>query len=208
MILKYFKAYFQLPDWTRHFYNGVTFRRDKDKKVLYLTFDDGCVPEVTPQILDILDRYGIKATFFVVGENAAKYPDLLDDLRKRGHRVGNHTFNHLKGTKTTTAEYVANVAQANLYLQTDLFRPPYGRITRHEKQLIGKKYEIVLWDLITHDYDKRIAPVEIMQRIRQCTRTGSIINFHDSLKAAPNTLAVLPQAIQFWLAEGYSFATL
>ncbi len=203
-----FKYYFQLPDWIRHFYRGVTFRREADKKIIYLTFDDGCVPEVTMQILYILDRYDIKATFFIVGENAAKYPDLLNDLRGRGHRIGNHTFNHIKGTKTTTAEYIANTAQANLYLHTDLFRPPYGKMTRQQKKMIGRKYEIVLWDIITHDYDKRITPDRIMSVIRKCTRNGSIVNFHDSVKAAPNTLTVLPQAIEFWKSEGYEFGIL
>ena len=208
MIKKHFKAYFQLPDFVRHFYKGVTFRRGDKEKVIYITFDDGCVPEVTPQILQILDRYNVKATFFVVGENAAKYPELLQDVRSRGHRIGNHTFNHNEGKNTTTAEYIASVAKANLYLQTDIFRPPYGLMTRQQRQYIGKNYEIILWDLITHDYDKRITPAEIMQRIKQCTRNGSIVNFHDSVKAAPNTLIVLPEALDYWQSQGYRFATL
>ncbi len=208
MLLSHFKSYFQLPDWMRHFYKGVTFRRSDNEKIVYITFDDGCVPEVTPQILDILDHYGVKATFFIVGENVQKYPELYQDILSRGHRVGNHTFNHIKGTKTTTAEYIANVAQANLYLHTDLFRPPYGKMTRQQKLRIGRKYEIVLWDIITHDYDKRISPERIMDIIRKCTRNGSIINFHDSIKASPNTLVVLPQAIEFWQSEGYQFGVL
>lgn len=208
MLLKHFKSYFQLPDWCRHFYKGVTYRRSADTKTIYLTFDDGCIPEVTPQILDLLQQHHAKATFFIVGENAAKYPALLQDIIKRGHRIGNHTYNHIRGTKTSTAEYIANVAQANLYLKTNLFRPPYGKMTRQQKKYISKKYEIILWDIITHDYDKRITPAEIMTIIRKSTRNGSIINFHDSIKAAPNTLAVLPQALQYWSSKGYTFETL
>jgi len=208
MLVSHFKSYFQLPDWIRYFYSGVTYRRSANDKIIYITFDDGCVPEVTPKVLDILDTYGVKATFFIVGENVQKYPELFNNLLSKGHRVGNHTFNHIKGTQTTTAEYIANTAQANLYLQTDLFRPPYGKMTREQKKYIGRKYEIILWDIITHDYDKRVSPARIMEIIRKCSRNGSIVNFHDSIKASNNTLQVLPQAIEFWISEGYQFGLL
>ncbi|MBR3566051.1 MAG: polysaccharide deacetylase family protein [Paludibacteraceae bacterium] len=207
-MLHYLRILYQFPNWIRHFYRGATFRRQTDEKVIYLTFDDGCVPEVTPKVLEILDRYGVKATFFIVGDNARKYPDLLADLRSRGHQVGNHTFNHIKGWATPTDEYLDNVEKANELLKTHLFRPPYGRMKYSQKKALREKYEIILWDVLTHDYNKNIKPDTIMKAIRKYSRRGSIVTFHDSIKSAPNMLVVLPQAIEFWLAEGYKLETL
>ena len=120
---------YQFPTWLQRLYTGVTWRKSPSSKVVYLTFDDGPIPEVTPQLLDILRDKNVHATFFMVGENAARYPDLLARVRREGHAVGNHTFNHLKGTRTDTLSYIANVVRADVVIHTMLFRPPYGRMT-------------------------------------------------------------------------------
>ena len=196
--LNYFKA----------FYKGATWRLNKDKKIIYLTFDDGPVPEVTPKVLDILDSYGIKATFFCVGQNVEKYPLVYKEVLDRGHAVGNHTHNHVKGFACNNADYFANVALAAHFIDSDLFRPPYGRIKPSQLRELKKKYTIVLWDLITRDYNRKLSPEYILINIKSLTRKGSIIVFHDSLKAEKNVLAVLPRAIEFWQKKGYQFGLL
>lgn len=199
---------YQLPTFIQKIYRGVTWRRSAEEKILYLTFDDGCVPQVTPQVLDILSKYGIKATFFCVGENVHKYPELFAELKRQGHRTGCHTYNHLRGSATPTSVYLENVEKANALIQSNLFRPPYGRLKPSQKRRLNKKFEIIMWDVITNDYDRTLTPETILHNTQRHTRKGSIIVFHDSIKAQHNMLAVLPQAIEWWLAQGYSFKLL
>jgi len=155
-----------------------------------------------------LDEYNIKATFFCVGENVEKYPEVYNEVLKRGHRTGNHTYNHLKGASVSTNEYVANVEKASLNIQSNLFRPPYGRIKKDQKKALKPGYEIVMWDVITHDYNSSLSPQTIMQNIRRYSRNGSLVVFHDSIKAERNMLTVLPLAIEYWNSKGYSFDVL
>ena len=176
--------------------------------MIYLTFDDGPVPEVTPQVLDILDFYKAKATFFCVGENVQKYPELYREVLSRGHQTANHTFHHLKGFSTPTQAYVENVQKAATYIDSKLFRPPHGQITPRQKKAVSAHYEIIMWDLLTHDYDKKLKPITILNNIKNYSRNGSIVVFHDSIKAKDNMLAVLPLAIAYWISEGYEFGTL
>ncbi len=190
----------------RLFYRGVVWRMPKSERVIYLTFDDGCVPEVTPQVLEILERYGVQATFFCVGENVHKYPELFAQLSN--HAIGCHTYNHVVGTRTSTKDYVANTLKANELINGNLFRPPHGRMTFAQKRVLKRHFRIVFWDLLTNDFDQRLSPEEIMRNIRRYSRNGSIVVFHDSIKAKRNVLAVLPQAIEFWQSEGYEFRTL
>lgn len=185
------------------FYRDCIWRRKSKDKVIYLTFDDGPVPEVTPLVLDLLDEYNWKATFFCVGENVQKYPELYQEILKRGHRTGNHTFNHLKGFSTGTEEYVSNVNKASEYIDSNLLRPPYGKIRFRQKRNLRNKYDIIMWDLLTRDYNKSLTPEVIMNKIRRLSRKGSIVLFHDSIKARNNMLAVLPRAIEFWNEQGY-----
>ncbi|MBR1426809.1 MAG: polysaccharide deacetylase family protein [Paludibacteraceae bacterium] len=200
---------YQFPTWLQRLYTGVTWRKSPSSKVVYLTFDDGPIPEVTPQLLDILRDKNVHATFFMVGENAARYPDLLARVRREGHAVGNHTFNHLKGTRTDTLSYIANVVRADEVLHTMLFRPPYGRMTcAQKKTLLEQGYRIYLWDVLTHDYNPRYSAEQLLQIVQRYTRNGSIINFHDSLKSGDRMLAAIPQVIDYLLAEGYAFAVL
>jgi len=199
---------FRFPHLIRPFLGKLIWRMSPTSKVIFLTFDDGPVPEVTPYVLDILDNYKLKATFFCVGENIRKYPELFEKVIQRGHQTGNHTFNHLKGVSVSTTEYVENVEKASVYFENNLFRPPYGRITFWQKKTLHSKFKIVMWDVLTRDYDRKLSPEFILKNIKQLSRNGSIVVFHDSLKAKENVLNVLPSAIEFWMKEGYTFGIL
>jgi len=176
-------------------------------EAVYLTFDDGPIPEVTPKVLAILDRYGVKATFFMVGENIDKHPEVFEQVVQAGHAIGNHTYNHMKGWKVSTAEYLANVQK--FPKETKLFRPPYGRTWIWQRRAVKRLgYEIYLWDVLTRDYNPRRTPEAMLRQIQRCTRPGSIINFHDSVKSNERMLKVLPEAIEWLLANGYELKTL
>ena len=176
-------------------------------KAVYLTFDDGPIPEVTPKVLAILDQYGVKATFFMVGENIDKHPDVFEMVVKGGHAIGNHTYNHMKGWRVSTAEYIANVQK--FPKETKLFRPPYGRTWVWQRRAVKKLgYEIYLWDVLTRDYNPCRTPEAMLKQIQRQTRPGSIINFHDSVKSNERMLEVLPKAIEWLIANGYELKTL
>lgn len=210
--------WFQIPSWIQRLVHGVVWRGDKKERCVYLTFDDGPVPEVTPQVLDILDQYDVKATFFWVGENVYRYPELAKEVCQRGHTIANHTFNHLPGLRTNYKIWRMNcqlcdeVIEKTLGAQWEnkhLFRPPHGRMTKREKHWIRRNgYRIVLWDVITHDYNSYYTPEDIVRIVKKFSRNGSIILFHDSVKASGNTLVALPQAIQWLQEQGYCFRTL
>jgi peptidoglycan/xylan/chitin deacetylase (PgdA/CDA1 family) len=189
--------------WQRLFPYGV-FRTGE---AVYLTFDDGPIPEVTPKVLAILDRYGVKATFFMVGENIDKHPEVYEQVVKGGHAIGNHTYNHLKGWKYPQKEYLANVAK--FPKETKLFRPPYGKASfRQRRALAMQGYRIIYWDILTRDYNPKRTPEAMLAKVKRDVRPGSIINFHDSLKSNERMLAVLPQVIEFLQAQGYDLRTL
>ncbi|HOG06099.1 MAG: polysaccharide deacetylase family protein [Paludibacter sp.] len=190
------------------FFPSLTWRIRTHSKLIYLTFDDGPVPQVTPQVLDILDTFGWKATFFCVGENVVKHPDLYREVLARGHRTGNHSYNHIRGFRYTTDEYVQNVKKASEIIQSKLFRPPHGRMTFAQMKALQKEYDIVMWDVITRDYDKKRSPERILKIIKRNLRKGSVVVFHDSLKAKENVLEVLPKALEFWKSEGYDWGLL
>jgi len=198
----------QFPRLLRPLWGKVVWRKDPSKKVIYLTFDDGPVPEVTPLVLDLLDEHNIRATFFCVGENVQKHPDTFAQVMSRGHKVGNHTFNHLKGFSVTDEEYYGNIDKAAELIDSKLFRPPYGRITGKQMKKLRNRYTIIMWDVITHDYNKNLSPETIMRTIKRYSRNGSLVVFHDSIKAKENVLAVLPLAIEYWKSKGYTFGVL
>lgn len=190
------------------FFPSLTWRVKTCSKLIYLTFDDGPVPQVTPQVLNILDAFGWRATFFCVGENVAKHPDLYREVLARGHRTGNHSYNHIRGFRYTTDEYVQNVKKASEIIQSKLFRPPHGRMTFAQMKALHKEYDIVMWDVITRDYDQKKSPERILKAIKRNLRKGSVVVFHDSLKAKENVLEVLPKALEFWKSEGYDWGLL
>lgn len=198
----------QLPYFLRSVYFHATWRKSRSEKVLYLTFDDGPIPEVTPWVLDILDHYQIKATFFCVGENVMRYPDLYQEIIRRGHRTGNHTYNHLRGFFTKTPLYMENTEKASSYIDSDLFRPPHGEMRSSQFRTLGKKYKVVLWDVITRDYNQKLPKEKVLKIAKKYARNGSIIVFHDSLKAEKNMRYAMPRAIKFLLEEGYQFRSL
>ena len=188
----------------------VRLTANGQQPIAYLTFDDGPIPEVTPKVLTILDRYGVKATFFMVGENIDKHPEVFRQVVKAGHSIGNHTYNHLKGWYTPYNEYMANTDRcADRIQNTDLFRPPYGKATFRQRRALHKKgYRLIYWDILTRDYDPTRTPEQMLKQIQRNVRPGSIINFHDSLKSNERMLEVLPKVIEYLQAEKYAIQTL
>ena len=200
---------YQFPTWMQRLYPGVVWRNNQEKKVVYLTFDDGPVPECTPQVLDILAHYGIKATFFMVADNAVRYPHLLERVRQEGHSIGNHTYHHLRGFQVTTNHYLEDVQKASHVLDTKLFRPPHGRMKYAQKRaLIAQGYTICLWDVLTHDYNPKYSVEHMMKVVQRYVRNGSIITCHDSRKSKDRVLDLLPKMIEWLLSEGYEIESL
>mgnify|MGYP003586604175 FL=1 len=198
----------QIPDFIKLMWRTPVWRINPSEKVIYLTFDDGPNPEVTPRVLDILDEFEAKATFFCVGENVMKYPEIFQEVKHRGHAVGNHTFNHVKGTEKTVKEYVDNVGKAHEYIHSKLFRPPHGRITLSQVNKLKADFKIIMWDFITYDFDRQVTSTEILKEVKIRSRNGSVVIFHDSLKARKNVLEALPEALRYWKKEGYEVKAL
>ncbi len=195
----------QPAKFLRWIYPTALWRMNSTEKSVYLTFDDGPIPEVTPWVLDVLDRYGVKATFFMVGENAAKHPEVFEMVKARGHRIGNHTYNHIGGMRHGISSYVANVDKANELLRTNLFRPPHGWMKWEQFLFVRSSYKVVMWDLVTRDYSTHLNGRDVLLNVRRYARPGSIITFHDSLKSLDKLLYALPRAIEWLQAQGYSF---
>ena len=191
-------------------YPSATWRMSPHEKAVYLTFDDGPIPEVTPWVLHLLKQRNIKATFFMVGDNIRKHPDEFRQVVEEGHRIGNHTYNHIRGFEYSAADYLANTEKANELMQTDLFRPPHGHMGWKQYRALKQRYRIVMWDLVTRDYSKKMRPEQVLENVRRYVRNGSIITFHDSLKSwnNGNLKYALPRAIDYIQAEGYDFRLL
>lgn len=177
----------------------------KGEKIVYLTFDDGPIPEITPWVLNLLDYYNIKATFFCVGENVYKHNDIYKEILNRGHKTGNHTYHHLKGFAETKNNYIEDVKKAAKLIDSSLFRPPHGIIKLSQHKILKKTFKVVMWDVVTRDYSKLLSPQKVFQNVRKYTRNGSIIVFHDSKKAEINMKYALPKSIEWLLEEGYEF---
>jgi peptidoglycan-N-acetylglucosamine deacetylase len=193
-------------------YPSLTWRMPADKKELYLSFDDGPVNGPTEFVAEELKKAAVRATFFCIGDNVRKHPEVFKKITTAGHTIGNHTFNHLNGWRTRTADYVTNVkmfdhqlSMANGALST-MFRPPYGRITRRQIRALGE-YRIIMWDVLSRDYDKGLSPEKCLRNTIAATRPGSIIVFHDSLKAEKNLVYTLPRFIDHFAGLGYAFKT-
>lgn len=196
----------QPPQIIRYLYPSAIWRMDKDKRAVYLTFDDGPIPRVTPWVLDVLDRYGIKATFFMVGDNIRKHPDEFRMVVERGHRIGNHTFNHIRGLSYDINSYLENTEKAcRMMMETNLFRPPHGYMSPKQYAELKKRYKIIMWDLVTRDYNRKFNGEQILQKVKKYARNGSIITFHDSIKSEENLKYALPKAIEWLKEQGYEF---
>ena len=193
------------PELYRNLYPGSHWRFSIDKKVVYLTFDDGPIPEVTPWVLDVLDKYNIKATFFCVGDNVRKYPDIYRMVQERGHKTGNHTFHHLRGLKRRTKSYLKDVEEARQLIDSNLFRPPHGHMRIPQFKALRKLYKVIMWDVVTRDYSHLMTAEKVFEVVKKYTRNGSVIVFHDSLKAGNRMKESLPKSIEWLLEQGYSF---
>ncbi len=198
----------QPPIWLRWIYPDALWRVNKGVRAVYLTFDDGPIPDITPKVLEILDKYGVKATFFMVGDNVRKHQREFEMVKAAGHRLGNHTYNHIGGMRHGIRSYINNVNKADSYIHTDLVRPPYGWMKWEQYFFLRRSYQVVMWDVVTRDYSKHLTGEEVFQNVRRFTRNGSIITFHDSLRSVPRLWYALPKSIEWLLSEGYVFKTL
>lgn len=196
------------PKIFRLFFKPAIWVMNSSQRTIYLTFDDGPIPDLTPWVLDTLKKFDVKATFFCVGENIQKHPDIFERILKEGHQVGNHTYNHIKGWKVNDEEYFDNIEKCQAYTQTNLFRPPYGRIKRSQLKALADRYKIIMWDVLSYDYDKFIGEKQCLINCLKYTRSGSIVVFHDNIKAQKNLKFVLPQFIQHFQELNYKFAIL
>ena len=182
---------------------------------LFLTFDDGPIPDVTPQILSILKKFNVKATFFCIGENVKKYPEIFRQILEDGHAIGNHTYNHLNGWKTSADDYLQNVLKCDEILKSEirnpkseivnLFRPPYGRIKLSQIKKLRKNFRVIMWDVLSEDYNKEISGEQCFQNVASSASNGSIIVFHDSEKARERVLYALPKVIEHFSQMNFSF---
>ena len=198
----------QVPEFLRKLYPKAIWRMSPGEKAVYLTFDDGPIPVITPWVVELLGRYDIKATFFMVGDNVRKHPQEYLQVVEAGHKTGNHTFNHLKGLFTDTDEYIGNVDLADTFIHSNLFRPPHGLLKHSQYNKLNKRYKFIMWDLVTRDYNSRLSGEEVLANVKKYTRNGSIITFHDSLRSESNLKYALPRALDWLLEQGYSFKTL
>ncbi|MFC6860049.1 polysaccharide deacetylase family protein [Zunongwangia atlantica] len=189
------------------------------ENTLFLTFDDGPIPEITPWVLNLLEKHSAKATFFCIGDNVRKHPEVFLQIKAKGHAIGNHTFNHLDGWKTSTSDYIENFKKAEEIIESQLqqkliseeklFRPPYGKIkNKQAAKITNLGYRIVMWDVITGDYDNTYSAEKCLKNTRNLIKSGSIIVFHDSLKAEKNLKYVLPKILEEYAQKGWKFEAL
>jgi peptidoglycan/xylan/chitin deacetylase (PgdA/CDA1 family) len=175
------------------------------EKTIYLTFDDGPTPEVTSWVLDELKRYDAKATFFCIGKNVEQHPDLFNKILAQGHTIGNHTYSHLNGWETKSFPYLKDVVKCSKVFQSNLFRPPYGKLTRFQAKAILSDYTIVMWDVLSADFDKNCSPEKCLKNVIENAKKGSIVVFHDSLKAEQNLKYALPKVLEHFTKQGFQF---
>jgi peptidoglycan/xylan/chitin deacetylase (PgdA/CDA1 family) len=187
---------FVLPD-------SLVWQVKTEEKVVYLTFDDGPIPELTEEILDILAKFNAKATFFCVGENVKRHCETYAKILEQGHATGNHTHHHLKGWTTNYLEYLDDIREAGKYIESGLFRPPYGLMTYRQAKALSKEYQVVMWSVLTRDYDPAVSEEECLQTALQGIRPGAIIVFHDNIKAREKVLYALPRLLEYLDREGY-----
>ena len=207
----------QPPCLLRRLYPRATWRMEPSEKAVYITFDDGPIPEATPWVLDVLDRYGVKATFFVVGDNVHKYPELFREVLRRGHSVGNHTFHHISGHIHGDFHFKEDVEMCQREMEkhgptsptpAPLFRPPHGWMKPNQYRYVAARYRVIMWDLVTRDYSNRLNADDVVSNIKRYARNGSIITFHDSLKSLDKLRTALPESIEWLLAQGYALKPL
>ncbi len=202
----------KMPKVIQKFHPNYTWHKSREKKVLYITFDDGPIPEVTDFVLKTLEQFDAKATFFCVGDNVRKNPKQFEAIVEKRHVIANHTFNHLNGWDTDVNEYIRNISDcAEVINDTTknysqkIFRPPYGRIKKGQYELLKNDYEVIMWDVLTGDFDGNLDKEKCLSESIKATSNGSIIVFHDSIKAKENMMYVLPEFLAHFSQLGYTF---
>lgn len=199
------------PWLLKKLYPKLIWNAGAGSRCIYLTFDDGPIPIVTPFVLNILKQYNAKATFFCIGDNICKHPELFAQVKDAGHAIGNHTYNHLRGWDTDSRIYLENFLKCDELMQSKLFRPPYGRIKREQIRLLQDtrpELKIIMWDVLSGDFDTELSPEDCLKNVLKHTEAGSIVVFHDSAKAFQRLEYVLPLALEYWSKAGYSFNSL
>jgi peptidoglycan/xylan/chitin deacetylase (PgdA/CDA1 family) len=198
------------PFWLKALFPDFTWHIKTSDKKVFLTFDDGPIPDITEWVLDTLRQYNAKATFFCIGDNVRKHPDVFQKILNASHAIGNHTFNHMNGWKSADALYLDNIDQcaAQMRIDTNLFRPPYGRIKRSQSRVVLANKRIIMWDVLSGDFSKDLTPEICLKKTIQYTRPGSIVLFHDSIKASKNMQYALPRYLDYFSKEGYRFEAL
>lgn len=206
--------FYKTGNWIKRYFSNFEWDFPTQKNTIYLTFDDGPIPIVTEFVLDTLAQFKAKATFFCVGDNIRKHPQIFQKVISQGHQIGNHTFNHLDGWKTDNTTYVDNIQQCQQVIEThapkttSLFRPPHGKIKSTQYQQLKNKYRIIMWDVLTYDFDCKLSSEICLQKSIQYTRPGSIIVFHDSIKSEKRLRYALPRYIEHFARQGYTFEAL
>lgn len=200
--------FYTTPYILRLFYPSLLWKKPRGEKKIYITFDDGPHPIITPQVLDILRDFNAKATFFCVGNNVEKYKETFDMIVNDGHSVGNHTYNHEKGWNTKTKDYVDSVYKANELINTVLLRPPHGRITSSQIRALKNDFKLIAWSVISYDWDNTLNPETCFRNVIKKSGDGSIIVFHDSEKAVNNMIPTLKKVLQYYSDKGFFFEKL
>lgn len=196
------------PGFIQSLFPNFIWRVETEEKLIYLTFDDGPIPEVTPWVLEQLKEYNAKATFFCVGDNVRKYPGIFRELILHGHAIGNHTFNHLSGWASENIPYYHNIRHCANLVHSDLFRPPYGRLKPKQAQFLQRHYKIVMWDVLSGDFDPNIDGPQCFKNVMYNARPGSIVVFHDSVKSFETLQFALPKTLEYFNGLGYRFESL
>lgn len=196
------------PPIIKTLFSDFIWNIDTEEKEVFITFDDGPIPELTPWVLDVLAEYGFKASFFCVGDNVRKYPEIYKRIINEGHTIGNHTYNHVNGWLTDQSTYLDNIKKCDVLIQTDFFRPPYGKMRRSQSAVIKNEKTIVMWDVLSGDFDQTISKEKCLSNVIDNYNRGSIIVFHDNLKAETNLKYTLPRFLQHLSDHGFTAVNL
>lgn len=198
----------KMPKWVKKLFTGIIWEMALTQNAIYLTFDDGPHPLITPFVLEELNKYNAKATFFCIGKNVEENPAVFKRIIDEGHAIGNHTYDHLDGWKTANEDYLKNVLKAKKHIDSDLFRPPYGRITRNQQKdltQLDEPFKIIMWSVLSGDFDERITSEHCCKNVLKNTKSGSVVVFHDSEKANERMRYALPRVLKYFSEKGYLF---
>ena len=206
--MRFISPLIRLPQFVSRVFPEAVWKVPTEKKRVFLTFDDGPVPEVTPWVLEILRENQVEACFFCVGDNVKKYPYVYQSIIDDGHLTGNHTFHHLQGLKTPTTVFYQDIMKAREWIHSDLFRPPHGLLRKSQYKLICQQFKVVMWDIVSCDYRNSLSPAKVTKNVLNNIRPGSIITFHDSVKSWENLSVALPEVIGKLKEKGYEFGSL